>query len=76
MSRSSNSGQRSKADEARRVAGEALGDAARLDQPQAPKYVPLTKPPEPSPVRSEAIGVLFITEAATRLGISTAAMDA
>jgi hypothetical protein len=37
--------------------------------------VPLTKSAE-VPVRSEAIGVLTIGEAATRLGISTSEMEA
>ncbi len=52
------------------------GDAARRDEPQAEKFVPTTKASEPPQPKSEAIGVLTMREAATRLGISTSEMEA
>jgi hypothetical protein len=66
----SRSGQRRKVAEAKRVVQLALGDAARRDAPQATKFVPTTDPPKHVQVRSEAIAVLTMQEAATRLGIS------
>jgi hypothetical protein len=38
--------------------------------------VPTAKTPEPTEPKSEAIGVLTMREAATRLGISTSEMEA
>jgi hypothetical protein len=61
-------------EEARAVVQQALGNAARRDQPQVEKYVP-TKRAEAVQVKSEAIGVLTIGEAARRLGIGTAEME-
>jgi hypothetical protein len=72
----SRSDQRRKVEEARRVVQQALGDAARSDAPQTTKFVPTTKAPEPPQPRSEAIGVLTLREAATRLGITTSEMEA
>jgi argonaute-like protein implicated in RNA metabolism and viral defense len=70
--RRSTSGQRHKVEQARAVVAQALGDAARRDGPQvAAIYVPFTKPPEPTKSKNEAIGVVTLREAATRLGIST-----
>jgi hypothetical protein len=58
------------------VAREALGDQLRLAVPEnVAKYVPM-KPAEPVQVKSEAVYVLTVHEAATRLGISTAEMAA
>ncbi len=74
--RRSRSGQREKVQQARGVVDEALGDAARRDVPEArPHYMPVTRPAEPVQVRSEAIGVLTIGEAATRLDISRAEVE-
>jgi hypothetical protein len=70
------SNQHDKVQRARAVAAQALGDAARRDGPQAVKFVPTTKSPEPTQPKSEAIGVLTLREAATRLGISTGEMEA
>lgn len=50
---------------------QALGDAVRRDQPEVEKYVPMARPVDPVPVKSEAIGVLFPGEVALRLGINT-----
>lgn len=53
------------------------GDAARRDGPQiAATYDPITQPPEPIQPTSEAIGVLTLREAATRVGISTSEIEA
>jgi hypothetical protein len=76
VARTSRSGQRRKVEEAKRVVQLALGDAARRDQPQVAKYVPTAKAPEPAQPKSEAIDVLTLREAATRLGISTSEMEA
>lgn len=72
------SNQHEKVEQARAVVAQALGDATRKDGPhQAPeKYVPVTKQHEPVQVKSEAIGVLTMKEAATRLGITTSEMEA
>jgi len=64
------SGQHRKAEEARRVVQQALGDAARRDGHKVAKFVPTTKAPEPPQPKNEAIGVLTMREAAARLGIS------
>jgi hypothetical protein len=74
--RGSRSGQHDKVEQARAIVAQALGDAARRDAPQATKFVPTTNPTEAVQVRSEAIAVLTMREAATRLGISTAEMEA
>ena len=55
---------------------QALGDAARRDEPQVAKFVPTTKALEPPQPKGEAIGVLTFREAATRLGISTDEVEA
>ena len=68
--------QHSKVERARAVVAQALGDAERRDGPEATKFVPTTEPPEPTQPKSEAIGVLTVREAATRLGISTSEMEA
>lgn len=68
--RRSNSDQRRKVEEARRVVRQARGDAARHDRPPPEKYVPVARPTESEPVKSEAIGVLFPGEVAVKLGIS------
>ena len=65
----SRSNQHDKVQRARAVVAQALGDAARRGAPRATKFVPTT-PPERVQVRSEAIAVLTMQEAATRLGIS------
>lgn len=72
----SRSGQRRKVDEARAVVRQTLGDSLRRDQPQVEKYVPTARPADPVQVKSEAIGVLTFGEAANRLGISIADMEA
>ncbi|MGA7911236.1 MAG: hypothetical protein WCC30_06780 [Candidatus Dormiibacterota bacterium] len=73
----SRSGQHDKVEQARAVVAQALGDAARRDGPQmGAAYVPITKPPEPTQPKSEAVGVLTLRAAATRLGISTGEMEA
>jgi hypothetical protein len=72
----SQSGQHRKVEQARAVVAQALGDAARRDGPQVAKFVPTTNAPEPQQPRSEAIAVLTLREAATRLGISTSEMEA
>ncbi len=74
--RRSSSGQHRKVEQARAVVAQALGDAARRDAPQVMKFVPTTKASEPPQPNSEAIGVLTLKEAATRLGISTGEMEA
>jgi hypothetical protein len=74
--RRSKSGQRRKVEEAGRVVQQALGDAARREGSQVAKYAPTTKAPEPPQSRSEAIDVLTLKEAATRLGITTSEMEA
>jgi hypothetical protein len=71
------SGQKRKVEEARAVVQQALGDALRRDGPQATaKYKPMTKPIEPAQVKSGAIPVVTLREAAGRLGITTEAMEA
>jgi len=71
------SGQRHKVQQARAVVAQALGDAAQRDGPQvAATYVPITKPPETTQSKSEAIDVLTLREAATRLGISRGEVEA
>ena len=56
---------------------QALGDGARRDGPQmAATYVPITNPPEQTQPKNEAIGVLTLREAATRLGISASELEA
>jgi argonaute-like protein implicated in RNA metabolism and viral defense len=76
VTRRSQSNQHRKVEQARAVVAQALGDAARRDGPQAAAtYVPITKPPEPDQLKNEAIGVLTLREAATRLGISTGEME-
>jgi hypothetical protein len=64
-------------EQARAVVTQARGGAARRGGPQAAEtYVPIAQPPEPTQPRSEAIGVLTLREAATRLGINTGEMEA
>jgi hypothetical protein len=70
------SGQRRKVEEAKRVVQLALGDATRRDAPQAVKFVPTAEPIEPIQVKDASVLVLTLREAATRLGISTAEMEA
>lgn len=65
---SSPSGQRRKVEESRRLVREALGDAARLEQP--PKYVPLIQTAAPAPSKDESVIVLTNGEVAARRGIS------
>jgi sRNA-binding protein len=74
--RRSKSGQRQKVEQSRAIVAQALGDAARRDQPRAERYVHMSKHADPVEVKSEAIGVLTIGEAATRLGIGTSEMEA
>lgn len=74
--RRSKSGQRQKVEQARAIVAQALGDATRRDQLQVGKFVATAKPGEQVEVKMEAIPVLTISEAATRLGISTAEIDA
>jgi excisionase family DNA binding protein len=74
--RRSRSNQHDKVQRARAVVAQALGDAARRDGPQVEKFVPTTKAPEPPQPKNEAIGVLTVREAATRLGISISEMEA
>ncbi len=77
MMRRSKSDQRHKVEIARAVVAQALGDAARRDEPpQVAKFVPTPNASEPPQPGSEAIGVLTLKEAATRLGISTSEMEA
>jgi hypothetical protein len=74
--RRSRSNQHDKVERARAIADQALGDRARRDGPRGtPKYVPVTKPPDPVPVRDEPVGVLTIGEVATRLGRSRAEVE-
>lgn len=63
----STSRQRHKVEQARAVVAQALGDAARRDGPQVAKFVPTTKAPETAQLKNEAIGVLTMRDAATRL---------
>lgn|SRR5487761_706570 len=72
----SKSGQRNKVEQARAVVAQALGDTARRQAPQATKFVPTSNPPEHLQARSEAIAVLTLQEAATRLGISRVEIEA
>jgi excisionase family DNA binding protein len=68
----SNSGQKRRVEEARRVVQQALGDTPRPEAlPVVAKYVPTTTPPEPVQVGSESISVLSLGEVATRLDISS-----
>jgi plasmid maintenance system antidote protein VapI len=48
----------------------------RRDQLQVGKFVATAKPGERVEVKMEAISVITISEAATRLGISTSEMEA
>ncbi len=74
--RRSRSGQHEKVEQARAVVAQALGEAARRDGPcVAATYIPITKSPEPTQRKSEAIGVLTVREAATRLGITTGEVE-
>jgi hypothetical protein len=74
--RRSKSGQRQKVEQSRAIVAQALGDAARRDGPQVAKFVPTAKAAEPTQPMNEAIGVLTLREAATRLEISTGEMEA
>jgi excisionase family DNA binding protein len=74
--RRSRSGQRDKVLRARAIVDEALGGAARRDAPQATRFVPPTNQPEQVQARSEAIAVLTMQEAATRLGIGRGEVEA
>jgi hypothetical protein len=59
------------------MATSTLADAVRRDRPEVGAgYVQITKPPEPTESKSDAICVLTMREAATRLGISTSEMKA
>lgn len=76
MSGGGQSGQHRKVEQARDIVAQALGDATRGDVPQAAKYVPTTQSPEQPQPKSDAIGVLTVRAAATRLGISTGELGA
>jgi hypothetical protein len=56
--RRSTSGQRRKVEQARAVVAQALGDAARRDEPQAAKFVPTAKTTEPIQIKDESVLVL------------------
>jgi excisionase family DNA binding protein len=72
----SRSGQHEKVQRARAVVAQALGDAARRDQLQVRKFAAIAKPGERVEVKMEAIPVLTISEAATRLGITKDELEA
>jgi hypothetical protein len=74
--RGSRSNQHNKVERARAVVAQALGDAVRRDAPQAAKFMPTIKLQEHVQVRSEAIAVLTLKEAALRLGITTGELEA
>jgi excisionase family DNA binding protein len=66
--------QQRKVEEARRIAREALGGAARADQPTRAKYVPTSRP-EPVPMHTEATGVWTPNEVAAKLRVSRAEVE-
>jgi argonaute-like protein implicated in RNA metabolism and viral defense len=74
--RGGRSNQHDKVQRARAVVAQAVGDAARRDGFQVAEFVPTTKAPKPPQPKNEAIGVLTLREAATRLGITTDEMEA
>jgi excisionase family DNA binding protein len=69
--RRTNSAQRRKVEDAKRLVQLALGDAVRPDHPRGQKFVPMAKA-EPVEVRSEAVYVLSLGEVAALLNISRA----